>query len=51
MITTSSNLATNLLLGVIGPDSVNRTLKELDVDDEDAMRAVGIEAATIPTVV
>jgi beta-lactamase class A len=33
MITTSSNLATNLLLGVIGPDSVNRTLKELDVDD------------------
>jgi beta-lactamase class A len=33
MITTSSNLATNLLLGVIGPESVNRTLKELDVDD------------------
>lgn len=33
MITTSSNLATNLLLGVIGPDSVNKTLKELDVDD------------------
>lgn len=33
MITTSSNLATNLLLGVIGADSVNRTLKELDVDD------------------
>ena len=33
MITTSSNLATNLLLGVIGPDAVNRTLKELDVDD------------------
>jgi beta-lactamase class A len=33
MITTSSNLATNLLLGVIGPDSVNRTLKELDVED------------------
>ena len=33
MITTSSNLATNLLLGVIGPDSVNRTLKELGVDD------------------
>jgi len=30
MITTSSNLATNLLLGVIGPDAVNRTLKELD---------------------
>ncbi|MEO8909720.1 MAG: serine hydrolase [Gemmatimonadaceae bacterium] len=33
MITTSSNLATNLLLGVIGAESVNRTLKELDVDD------------------
>lgn len=29
MITTSSNLATNLLLGVIGPDSVNQTLTEL----------------------
>jgi beta-lactamase class A len=33
MITTSSNLATNLLLGVIGPESVNATLRELDVDD------------------
>ncbi|HEU4747670.1 MAG TPA: serine hydrolase [Gemmatimonadaceae bacterium] len=33
MITTSSNLATNLLLGVIGPESVNETLRELDVDD------------------
>jgi beta-lactamase class A len=33
MITTSSNLATNLLLGVIGPDAVNRTLKELEVED------------------
>src|SRR6476646_5324771 len=33
MITTSSNLATNLLLGVIGPEAVNRTLKDLDVDD------------------
>jgi beta-lactamase class A len=33
MITTSSNLATNLLLGVIGPDSVNQTLRELDLDD------------------
>jgi beta-lactamase class A len=32
MITTSSNLATNLLLGVIGPDAVNQTLKELNVD-------------------
>ncbi len=33
MITTSSNLATNLLLGVIGPQSVNDTLRELDLDD------------------
>lgn len=33
MITTSSNLATNLLLGVIGPESVSRTLKELELDD------------------
>jgi beta-lactamase class A len=33
MITTSSNLATNLLLGVIGPDSVTETLKELHVDE------------------
>jgi beta-lactamase class A len=32
MITTSSNLATNLLLGVIGPDAVNDTLKTLHVD-------------------
>ena len=33
MITTSSNLATNLLLGVIGPESVTQTLKELHVND------------------
>src|SRR6266550_2552567 len=33
MITTSSNLATNLLLGVIGPESVTSTLRELKVDD------------------
>ena len=33
MITTSSNLATNLLLGVIGPESVNETLRQLDLDD------------------
>jgi beta-lactamase class A len=32
MITTSSNLATNLLLGVIGPDAVNDTLKALKLD-------------------
>ena len=33
MITTSSNLATNLLLGVIGTDAINLMLSELDVDD------------------
>jgi beta-lactamase class A len=33
MITTSSNLATNLLLGVIGPDSVNETLTELELHE------------------
>src|SRR3954462_9287987 len=33
MITTSSNLATNLLLGVLGPESVSDTLKELGLDD------------------
>ena len=33
MITTSSNLATNLLLGVIGPESVTQTLKALHVND------------------
>jgi len=46
MITTSSNLATNLLLGVIGADAVNRTLKELDVDDGiDLKRGVEDELA------
>src|SRR4029078_3203976 len=33
MITTSSNPATNLLLGGIGPESVTETLKELHVDE------------------
>jgi beta-lactamase class A len=33
MITTSSNLATNLLLGVIGANSVNQTLKALGVSE------------------
>ena len=33
MITTSSNLATNLLLGVIGAPAINQTLRELDVED------------------
>ena len=42
MITTSSNLATNLLLGVIGPDAVNRTLRELDVEEGIELRR-GVE--------
>jgi beta-lactamase class A len=42
MITTSSNLATNLLLGVLGPDSVNEALRELDVDDGIELRR-GVE--------
>ena len=42
MITTSSNLATNLLLGVIGADAVNQTLRELDVDDGIELRR-GVE--------
>jgi len=42
MITTSSNLATNLLLGVIGPDSVNQTLRELDVEEGIELRR-GVE--------
>jgi len=46
MITTSSNLATNLLLGVIGPDSVIRTLRELHVDNGiDLKRGVEDELA------
>ena len=46
MITTSSNLATNLLLGVIGPDSVTQTLKELHVADGiDLKRGVEDELA------
>ena len=42
MITTSSNLATNLLLGVIGSDAVNQTLKELHVDQGIELRR-GVE--------
>src|SRR2546423_14029236 len=46
MITTSSNLATNLLLSVIGPDAVNRTLRELHVEDGiDLKRGVEDELA------
>ena len=42
MITTSSNLATNLLLGVLGSDSVNAALRELDVEDGIELRR-GVE--------
>lgn len=42
MITTSSNLATNLLLGVLGPDAVSQTLKELHVDQGIELRR-GVE--------
>jgi beta-lactamase class A len=46
MITTSSNLATNLLLAVIGPDSVNQTLAELKLEDGiDLKRGVEDELA------
>jgi len=41
MITTSSNLATNLLLGVIGPESVNDALRALDLDDGLELRRGG----------
>ena len=46
MITTSSNLATNLLLGVIGPESVTATLKELHLEEGiDLKRGVEDELA------
>jgi len=46
MITTSSNLATNLLLGVMGTQSVNETLRELHVAEGiDLKRGVEDELA------
>ena len=46
MITTSSNLATNLVLGVIGPQSVNDTLRELHLQEGiDLKRGVEDELA------
>ncbi len=45
MITTSSNLATNLLLDLIGLDSVQRGLDELHVDGIDIRRGVEDERA------
>src|SRR5690349_13705928 len=46
MITTSSNLATNLVLGVIGPQSVNEALRELHLEEGiDLKRGVEDELA------
>ncbi|HJP85577.1 MAG TPA: serine hydrolase [Gemmatimonadaceae bacterium] len=46
MITTSSNLATNLVLGVIGPQSVNEALRALHLEDGiDLKRGVEDELA------
>lgn len=42
MITTSSNLATNLLLGVMGTEAVNETLRQLNVADGIELRR-GVE--------
>lgn len=42
MIVTSSNLATNLLLDVVGIDHMRRTLKELNLDDGVELRR-GVE--------
>ena len=45
MIATSSNLATNLLLDLIGVDAVQRSLDELGVDGIDVRRGVEDERA------
>jgi beta-lactamase class A len=45
MITTSSNLATNLLLDLVGLDTVQRSLDELGVDGIDIRRGVEDERA------
>jgi beta-lactamase class A len=45
MIATSSNLATNLLLDLVGLDTVQRTLDELHVDGIDVTRGVEDERA------
>lgn len=45
MITTSSNLATNLLLDLVGLDTVQRSLDELAVDGIDIRRGVEDEHA------
>jgi beta-lactamase class A len=45
MIATSSNLATNLLLDIVGLETVQRTLDELHVDGIDVTRGVEDERA------
>ncbi len=45
MITTSSNLATNLLLDLVGLDTVQRSLDELHIDGIDIRRGVEDEPA------
>jgi beta-lactamase class A len=45
MITTSSNLATNLLVDVIGIETIQRALDELDIDGVKVLRGVEDQAA------
>jgi beta-lactamase class A len=45
MITTSSNLATNLLLDLVGLDTVQRSLDDLNIDGIDIRRGVEDERA------
>ncbi|HYD53054.1 MAG TPA: serine hydrolase [Gemmatimonadaceae bacterium] len=45
MIATSSNLATNLLLDLVGVDRVQRVLEEYDIDGVDVRRGVEDERA------
>ncbi|MBI2428708.1 MAG: serine hydrolase [Ignavibacteriales bacterium] len=40
MITVSSNLATNILIGKVGPDNVMKTMKEMDLKDIQVLRGV-----------
>lgn len=45
MIVTSSNLATNLLIDIVGIDSIRHTLRELGLDGIDLRRGVEDDAA------
>jgi beta-lactamase class A len=40
MITVSSNLSTNILIGIVGPDNVMKTMKSLNVNDLQVLRGV-----------